>query len=108
MGRDGPLPETIARTFGDADHIRAQVDSAADAPAIVKEKALHDEVKALLEDLVGIDIRGDVPLMAAGVDSIAASEVNRLLSDRIGISLPSTLLFDYPTLNHLTDYLRRA
>ena len=39
----------------------------------------------------------DAPLMAAGLDSIAATEFAVLLQNRLDVELPSALLFDHPS-----------
>lgn len=42
-----------------------------------------------------------------GVESIQAVEIQSHLSDSLGISLPSTLIFDYPTLEALATFIDR-
>jgi polyketide synthase 12/myxalamid-type polyketide synthase MxaB len=47
------------------------------------------------------------PLSALGVDSLLAVELRNALSSALGLArrLPATLLFDYPSISALTDYL---
>jgi hypothetical protein len=39
----------------------------------------------------------DEPLMAAGLDSLGAVELRGALEGRLGLRLPGTLVFDYPS-----------
>jgi hypothetical protein len=40
-----------------------------------------------------------------GLDSLLSVELRNTLSSAIGQPLPATLLFDYPTIDALTDFL---
>ena len=56
--------------------------------------------------LLGLSASGlDEPLLEAGLDSQSALELRTNLSDSIGISLPSTLIFDYPTISRLVEHI---
>ena len=56
-----------------------------------------------LESTQPIDLKQ--PLSDLGLDSLMAVELRSVLSTDLGHSLPSTLVFDYPTLAALADYL---
>ena len=43
--------------------------------------------------------------MSAGLDSIAAVDLVSTLSQRLGVELEPTALFDYPTIGSLIKYL---
>ena len=48
----------------------------------------------------------DQPLMAAGLDSIGAQELQQGLSTALGLNdLPATLIFDHPTIAALAKHL---
>ncbi|XP_026190294.1 uncharacterized protein LOC113146609, partial [Cyclospora cayetanensis] len=47
----------------------------------------------------------DKPLQDLGVDSLGAVEFRNLLSKKLGMKLSATTLFDYPTLNAITEYV---
>lgn len=46
----------------------------------------------------------DVPLMSVGLDSLSATELARTIGERFHTAVPSTLLFDYPTLSSLVSF----
>jgi acyl carrier protein len=70
----------------------------------------HLRGKALL--VLGLDssvaLDEKTPLKEAGLDSLMAVELRNALTRSTGRSLPVTLLFDYPTLEKLADYLLRV
>jgi NAD(P)-dependent dehydrogenase (short-subunit alcohol dehydrogenase family)/SAM-dependent methyltransferase len=45
------------------------------------------------------------PLQSMGLDSLMAVELRNRLGQSAGKTLPATLLFEYPTISALTDYL---
>ena len=47
---------------------------------------------------IGAEVAAGVPLMSAGLDSLGAVELRNGISAKLGISLPATFSFDYPTL----------
>merc|ERR1712190_174711 len=56
---------------------------------------------------IGSDsLEGDMPLMEAGLDSLAAVEYGSILSKNFkGVDLPSTLMFDHPTTNMIAELI---
>jgi myxalamid-type polyketide synthase MxaB len=53
----------------------------------------------------GVHFDPGVGLMQMGFDSLMAVELRNQLSRTLELSLPATLIFDYPTLRKLRDYL---
>jgi acyl carrier protein len=47
----------------------------------------------------------DMPLMAAGLDSIAATEFSRRLAEQFDTELPQTVLFDHPTIGAMASFI---
>ena len=47
----------------------------------------------------------DAPLMAAGLDSLGATELSQSLSVDLNTELPATVMFDYPSLASVSEYL---
>ena len=73
-------------------------------PAAIKEH-VHTEVKAAILQVLGSSIGEDDPLMSAGLDSLGSVEFANLLGQKLGLQMPGTLVFDYPSVSAVTDYL---
>ena len=63
------------------------------------------QIAAMVETVVGQAVGHDEPLMAAGLDSLGTVELRNTLESRLGLQLPATLVFDYPSINALADLL---
>ena len=74
--------------------------------SIVLEQTLN-EVAHVLGLQNPESLPNNKPLREFGLDSLMAVELRNRLGDAVGQSLPATLLFDYPTLDGLTEYLSR-
>merc|ERR1712113_801205 len=77
-------------------------DAAAVDPEMLKLK-----IQDVANSLMGIEsLAGDTPLMDAGLDSLSMVEFrNELVKEFPGVDLPGSLLFDYPTVNVLAEYV---
>merc|ERR1712187_595872 len=95
----GSAEETIA-----ADAASAQVEAA--KPKGLDPLMVGDMLHGMLREMVGVQMEADTPFMDAGVDSLMSiefrSQVNQAFS---GLSLASTLTFDYPTIRELTAHI---
>lgn len=80
--------------------------AAPDAAALRAQVAAT--VAAAAAEVVGPGVGEDEPLMAAGLDSLGSVEFANMLSQRLGMSMPGTLIFDYPSLRAVGDYLSTA
>ena len=67
--------------------------------------SVQDTVSQAVQEVLGTSVSPDEPLMAAGLDSLGAVELRNALEGALGISLPGTLVFDYPSLSAMTAYL---
>lgn len=65
-------------------------------------------VALCVRECLGTDVSSDAPLMSSGLDSIAAVELARLLSERLAVDVPQTLLFDHPSLDSLSSFFAEA
>ena len=66
-----------------------------------------ESVLSIVRRTAGGAVDADAPLMEAGVDSLGAVELRNQLQAAAGDgqSLPSTLVFDYPTARQLATLL---
>jgi len=73
----------------------------------VDPEMLKLKINDVANSLMGIEsLASDTPLMDAGLDSLSMVEFrNELVKEFPGVDLPGALLFDYPTVNALTDFI---
>ena len=62
-------------------------------------------VSGVVRGVLGAEIGHDEPLMDAGLDSLGAVELRNALEGQLGLSLPVTAIFDYPSVNALAGFL---
>lgn len=64
------------------------------------------QVMSAVRRLLGTDsLAHDEPLMAAGLDSLGATELVEGLQTAFDITLPATLVFDYPTVAAIASWI---
>ena len=63
------------------------------------------ELSLVLKGVLGSDVGLHDPLMDAGLDSLGAVEFKSAVEARLGLTLPVTAVFDYPTLSSLAGYI---
>ncbi len=84
------------------------------APASGRREMLlghvNDQVVKVVGLAAGQAIDPRQPLNELGLDSLMAVELRNLLGASLNVqpALPATLVFDYPTIDDLTDYLGRG
>ena len=61
-------------------------------------------VTARVLEVVGTEVPTDAPLMAAGVDSLSATELQRALSETFSSEVSATFLFDHPSLEGIASF----
>ena len=80
-----------------------------DAPSNQRRELLDSHIRNLTIHVLGLDPDGDFdprrPLQELGLDSLLALQLRRQLGSGLERWLPATLLFNYPTVEALSDYL---
>ena len=62
------------------------------------------EIAQLLEVQVEA-VMPEVPLLEVGIDSVVAIRLSGILSDALDVEIDPMVLFDYPTIAGLSEYL---
>jgi acyl transferase domain-containing protein/acyl-CoA synthetase (AMP-forming)/AMP-acid ligase II/acyl carrier protein len=82
------------------------VPPAASTPVSARDLRTH--IRAEVAGVLGVPaaaIRGQQGFTEMGLDSLMAVELRNRLQSRLNIKLPSTLIFDYPTLDQLCAWI---
>merc|ERR1711927_49424 len=66
---------------------------------------VQKQLEGAVRQLVGQEVDPEEPLMAAGLDSLAAMELQNMISASMGVELPSTLVFDYPSVRAMSGFI---
>jgi len=78
---------------------------AVEAPKITKQEIVPTILKMAMEVAAGDDLTPDVALMDAGIDSLAAVSFRNDIAKAYDINLPASLMFDYPNISDLSEYV---
>ena len=61
--------------------------------------------RAIVRDVLGIDVPSNMPLFEAGVDSLTSLDIIEQLNAAFGVSLQSTAMYDAPTTEALAELI---
>jgi acyl carrier protein/pimeloyl-ACP methyl ester carboxylesterase len=128
-GRDGSLAATVAvapfdwsrmsaalgghapswlREFMPAACEENAVSSACEQPAKARRQtaaSVRSIVETAIRQVLGPGIDYDEPLADAGVDSMSAIELYGAIAAAVDVQLPSTLFYDYPSVNAVIAFV---
>ncbi len=79
-----------------------------EAPPEQARSVLTDNVSQIAADVIGIaaeDLDPEQPLTDQGYDSLSAVELRNQLGKAVGKSLPVSLIFDFPTVKDVVNFL---
>lgn len=71
----------------------------------VGRSQVASKLQEMVHNMFGFDVPATQPLMEAGLDSLSAAELRNTISTAFQAELPATVMFDYPTLDALTNYV---
>ena len=108
--RSRPRPEndpaTLKKSTAAGQEIYLQLQSASPAR---RRDVLIAHLRSQTSSILGFDLAREIELEQGlfdmGMDSLMAVELKGRLERSLGLPLPSTLTFNYPTIRALTDYL---
>ncbi len=80
------------------------------ASSELRKEILQDHLKHLLQKFLGTDISTEMidsnrGFIEYGLDSLMSIELRNQLQNDLNLKLSPTFAFDYPTINHIVDYL---
>ncbi|MCV3213046.1 SDR family NAD(P)-dependent oxidoreductase [Plectonema radiosum NIES-515] len=89
------------------NHFRRQLENSS---AQERLELLKEHISINIAQLLGGDSsvlleEDDIGFFTNGMDSLTSIELRNNLQSSLGCSLPTTLIFDYPTVNKLANYL---
>lgn len=107
-----PLFEKLLRQTGNGDEERRRrlefLGQYRKAPQSEQRRLMLDHLQNLAATTLGIGnpttISHDEALFDLGLDSLTTLELRSSLESSLLLKVPSSLVFDYPTLHRLTDY----
>jgi acyl carrier protein len=72
---------------------------------VLASSAVEAKVMGSVRAILGADVSVDEPFMNAGLDSLGAVELRNAVNAAVRMELPSTVVFDYPSVGAMTGYI---
>ena len=92
-----------------ADMTASFLDDLAAALPNARVTLMRTRVRKHVAEVLGLDpaypVKSQQPLFDLGLDSLMAVDLRNILGKLVGQTLPSTIVFDYPTIETLADFL---
>merc|ERR1719343_671038 len=100
----GDMPTTLATSAAPRDRTASPLQMTKGMDIAVVKNKIQEVATAIIGD--ADDIEADTPLMEAGLTSNSAVLLrDELTKDLPGINLPPTLIFDYPSVQAISDFV---
>lgn len=74
-------------------------------PTGLSLEAVAQAIRSAAADVLGQDLEGTDSFAAGGFDSLSAVELATSLSTTLGVQLPGTLVFDYPSVSAMAQHV---
>jgi acyl carrier protein/tetratricopeptide (TPR) repeat protein len=111
MGGGAPSAEMMAQwqamqqEGGGGDAAGASAVAVAAKPKGLDPEEVLQTVQEMAKSAIGLDdaVYLDSPLMDSGMDSLTAVSFRNGLQQNLGVKLPSSLMFDYPTMKEVAN-----
>lgn len=102
---DGPPPEWLAAQSAMAAATAVPAPAEEEKPKGLDPVVVMSTVKDLAKQAIQLDekLEEDGPLMDSGMDSLTSVAFRNSLQQTLGIKMPASLMFDYPTMREITD-----
>lgn len=105
-----PLPSKAPRSNFRANQPAVTAAGSVAIGPISASKLPVSEARQLLRKVVAAVVEQeapamDVPLAESGLDSLAAVQLRNTLQRQTSLALPSTMMFDYPTMQEMAEFI---
>jgi hypothetical protein len=108
QGGAAPMPDTLATRKSRTYDVNNRLDpNKLDFNSV--QSRLREVVLAVADVDEDEDLEMDQPLMQVGITSKSAVSLRNALTDELpGVNFPFTLVFDYPSVNAMTDLIMES